>query len=112
MLADTQAALVSWGLVAALILFAVAYGLHLRSAFAADDRAVHEAAAATIGQILVVAWVGLGLVTAVAVWRGLILPAVCAAALFWLATAASSRFARSSRAWEERHAVQVTGYRR
>ncbi|HWQ14803.1 MAG TPA: hypothetical protein VNL77_18535 [Roseiflexaceae bacterium] len=104
MLADT---LVSWGLIAALILFAVAYGLQLRAAFASDERAVHEAAAATIGQLLVVAWIGLGLATAVAVWHGLVLPAVCAAALFWLVTAAGARFSRSSRAWDERHAIHI-----
>ncbi|MFO7168908.1 MAG: hypothetical protein DIU80_012875 [Chloroflexota bacterium] len=95
------------GLLAGVLLALLVFALDIRAAYRSADPESHAAAAATIGQLLVVGWAITGLITVVAIWHGRVGAAVGGASLFWLVSAASTRFARSCQAWERRHAQSV-----
>jgi hypothetical protein len=108
MLSEPQVSLLlTWAVIGVAALVALYVAADMRAAYRSADPREHQAAAATIGQLLMAGWVVTGLVTAVGVWRGHVGLAVGAASLFWLVTAGSARFAASSRRWEERHAPHV-----
>lgn len=98
MLSDSS--VLMWALVAGVALVLLYFAADLRAAFRSPDAREHEAAAATIGQLLTAGWVVAGLVTAAGVWRGHIGLAVGAAGAFWLVSAGAARFARSCRTRE------------
>jgi hypothetical protein len=98
MLSEPFSSLGMWALVAGVALVFAYLAFDLRNAFRSADAHEHAAAAATIGQLLTAGLVISALVTALAVWRGVVVAAVGAAAAFWLLSAASARFSRSCRA--------------
>jgi small-conductance mechanosensitive channel len=98
MLSEPFSSLAILALVATMALVFVYLAFDLQRAFRSADARNHEAAAATIGQLLTTGLVLSALVTALAVWRGLVVVAVVAATSFWLLAAASARFSRTCRA--------------
>ena len=77
--------------------------LDVRAAYRSNDATEHAAARTIIIQMIGMALIGLGCLTALCIRSGRVLPAVLCAGLFWLSAYAAARFARLEHDWRQRH---------